>query len=409
MDFLNTLLAYMAAMMVVAVESTATPGVTPEPTPTPTAAPTAAVETVTEIPSVTATPEPAPTVSVTPRPVPTITPNVRGYHNLAQGDRGADVKRLQERLIELGYLAEGSADGAYGGKTRLAVRRFQYYNGLTVDGIAGRATQTNLFENPEAAPAPSEEPPSEEPDDEDTVPPSEEPDDEDTVPPEETAAPEEAAAVLNALLGPAESAAPEESPKPEESAAPEESPAPETAAGPAETGAVREVTENVDLDAQASAEPAAEETPAPVIPEYEDLAGWVVLNDSGENMQWTETADGIPVVRSPRLQRAEEDIRVSLEDICRSVPGWTLSLEDHSAVLEAEGQTLAILREESGPAATVNGVETDIEEADFDFGDGSFIRVDFLTRTLDGSWEWDGEEETLMIRIPPAEGGAYTD
>jgi len=66
-------------------------------------------------------------------------------------------------LIELGYLT-GEADGAYGGKTRKAVLLFQYYNGLQQDGIAGRKTQTVLFEDPDVVanpdaptPAPTEE------------------------------------------------------------------------------------------------------------------------------------------------------------------------------------------------------------------------------------------------------------
>jgi len=34
--------------------------------------------------------------------------------------------------------------------------------------------------------------------------------------------------------------------------------------------------------------------------------------------------------------------------------------------------------------------------------------VDFLTRALEGSWEWDADEETLMIRIPEkGEGDIY--
>ena len=161
MDFLKALLAYMATTLVVAVESTSTPSVTPVPTPAPTPEPgTAVVETTAGLPSMEETAVPTATVSLTPPPVPTITPNMKGYHNLGQGDRGEDVKKLQERLIELGYLPEGAADGAYGGQTRLAVRRFQYFNGLTVDGIAGRATQTNLFENPDAAPYPDQTTPT---------------------------------------------------------------------------------------------------------------------------------------------------------------------------------------------------------------------------------------------------------
>lgn len=57
-----------------------------------------------------------------------------------------------EKLIELGYLAEGEDDGAYGSKTTAAVRRFQKANGLSVDGIAGQATQTRLFEDPNVVP-----------------------------------------------------------------------------------------------------------------------------------------------------------------------------------------------------------------------------------------------------------------
>ena len=160
MDFLRTLLLYMSATMVLAVQSTSAPEPTPVPTPSPT--PVAAEETLTPPPLVVFTPAPEPTVSVTPVPVPTITPN-RAYKNLQQGDKGPEVRQLQEKLIELGYLPEGSADGAYGGQTRNAVRKFQYYNSLTQDGIAGRASQTNLFANPDVMPLPADTPIPEEP------------------------------------------------------------------------------------------------------------------------------------------------------------------------------------------------------------------------------------------------------
>ena len=159
MDFLKTLLAYMAATLVVAVESTSTPSVTPVPTPAPVETVTQAVaEMMTETPFPEETATPTPTVSLTPPPVPTITANTKAYHNLKVGDRGDEVRRLQERLVELGYLPEGSADGAYGRQTANAVRKFQYYNGLRQDGVAGDATQTDLFENPDAAPAPTATP-----------------------------------------------------------------------------------------------------------------------------------------------------------------------------------------------------------------------------------------------------------
>ncbi|MBR4442067.1 MAG: YARHG domain-containing protein [Clostridia bacterium] len=55
------------------------------------------------------------------------------------GATGDEVTKLQNRLIALGYLS-GKADGVYGQKTAAAVRAFQRAAGLTVDGIAGKAT-----------------------------------------------------------------------------------------------------------------------------------------------------------------------------------------------------------------------------------------------------------------------------
>ena len=487
MDLLKTLLAYMATTLMVAVESTSTPAVTPVPTPAPTPE-TAIVETVTVTPAM-AEESAVPTVSVTPVPVPTITPNMKGYHNLAQGARGEDVKKLQERLIELGYLPEGSADGAYGGQTRNAVRRFQYYNGLTVDGIAGRTTQTNLFENPEAAPYPTAEPTAEPT--ETTEPAAETAETDEAEPAAETAETDEAEpaaeaaetdeaetaaetaekseaepAAETAEKDEAESAAEtaetdEAEPAAETTETDEAEPAAETAetdeaeptvekteteeaepaAETAETDEAEPVAETAETD---EAEPAteteteseteqeetdevmtepeepleevnldAEETTAPPVsaepePAYEDLAGWIVLNESGAPMQWTELADGVPVVRSPRMQRAEEDIRVSLDDLCKSVEGWVLTEEEHSLVLEAQGFTLAMLREEAGPASMVDGLEMVTGAYDFSFEEGHFIRVDFLARALDGSWAWDQEEETLMLRIPEKDS-SYSD
>ena len=154
MNYMKILLIYMAAAMSLAVQSTTAPTETPVPTPAAvveqqteeTAAP---VQSGTEA-AITETPA-AP--SETPPPVPEITPNKK-YHNLKKGDKGREVKSLQERLIELGYLPEGSADGNYGNQTYKAVRNFQYYNGLSRDGIAGKRTQTYLYENPDVNPYP---------------------------------------------------------------------------------------------------------------------------------------------------------------------------------------------------------------------------------------------------------------
>ena len=405
MDLLKTLLIYMTVTFTSAVENTSAPSVTPVPTPPP--VPTEAiVETITVLPSVAAqvTPRPEATVSVTPEPVPTITPNMKGYHNLIQGDRGDEVRRLQERLIELGYLPEGSADGAYGGQTRNAVRRFQYYNSLTVDGIAGRATQTNLFENPDVRPYPTEAP-SETP--EPVVLPTETPVPETPAPvtavPSETPGAEgtEAPAPGTEIptpvtAAPAETEAPTETPDSFAKAAlPAEDP---SSPAPAETETPDELMEDVDLDAEPTGTPPAGPTATPV--PWRDIAGWVVLNDSGEAMRWTALEDGVPQIHSPRIQEWNGAFRISLDDAAASVESWKLTDDGGTVILEAAGYTLALLRENGALVAAVDGIEMVAAPEDFSFGEGRFISVDLLTRALDGSWEWDAEEETLMLSIP---------
>lgn len=58
---------------------------------------------------------------------------------LRPGDRGTEVKFLQERLQSLGYSIP-RADGIYGSMTEEAVEEFQASNGLTTDGIVGHQT-----------------------------------------------------------------------------------------------------------------------------------------------------------------------------------------------------------------------------------------------------------------------------
>ena len=64
--------------------------------------------------------------------------------NLRRGSKGADVTKLQTALNALGYDC-GAADGIFGAKTEAAVRNFQRGHSLTVDGIAGKATQKALY------------------------------------------------------------------------------------------------------------------------------------------------------------------------------------------------------------------------------------------------------------------------
>lgn len=52
---------------------------------------------------------------------------------------GEDITKLQTKLNSLGYSC-GSADGVFGLKTELALKRFQRYNNLDDDGIFGPAS-----------------------------------------------------------------------------------------------------------------------------------------------------------------------------------------------------------------------------------------------------------------------------
>lgn len=63
---------------------------------------------------------------------------------LKTGSRGDAVVKLQEKLIELGYL-DGEADGAYGKNTAKGVSSFQAAEGLEETGIADAITQERLF------------------------------------------------------------------------------------------------------------------------------------------------------------------------------------------------------------------------------------------------------------------------
>lgn len=62
---------------------------------------------------------------------------------LKKGNSGSDVRKLQQRLSDLGYSV-GTVDGVYGSKTVEAVKKFQRDNYLTADGIAGSKTLSKL-------------------------------------------------------------------------------------------------------------------------------------------------------------------------------------------------------------------------------------------------------------------------
>lgn len=62
---------------------------------------------------------------------------------VAWGSRGEQVRQIQQRLKDYGYLS-GSADGVFGQETYDAVVWFQQKNGLIADGRVGSATAAAL-------------------------------------------------------------------------------------------------------------------------------------------------------------------------------------------------------------------------------------------------------------------------
>ena len=402
MNLMKTLLIYMTATLTLAVQNTAAPSDPPTPTPAPagivetveTTAPEKEVK-VTPAPAAKATP--ASTAKFTPAPVPEITPNSKAYHNLAMGAKGKEVVRLQEKLIDLGYLPEGSADGAYGRQTFNAVKKFQYYNGLTSDGIAGDRTQTYLFENPDVFPNPEAAPtevPTPEPTEVPTEAPTEIPTEVPTEAPTEepTEAPTEAP-TEEPTEEPTE--APTEEPTEAPTEAPTEEPAEAPTEAPADTDEPEEIIENIDLDADV----------------YEPIIASIALNEGNGPLEFVTTEDGVPVKAQPRLSQNGAKIRVSLDDLCDCVEGWQLTDDGvGSVVLEAAGYTLALYNEDTGCSATLDGTQIPMKEDDFDFvTEGHFINAEFLAAALKGEAIWDQEENTLILRIRDKESAEATD
>ena len=402
MDLMRTLLIYMSATLTLAVQNTAAPVETPVPT----QEPQAVVETVNTpgpgeepmiTPKTTPAPEQQPGVEkekITPFPVPAITPNERAYHNIGTGAKGKEVKRIQEKLIELNYLPADSADGAYGRQTANAVKKFQYYNGLTADGIAGRRTQTYLFENPDIVANPEvkatevptpevTEAPTEAPTEVPTEAPAEEPTEEPTETPTEepTEAPAEE---------PTEAPTEEPTEEPEVTEEPEATEAPEETEEPAPTDEPDEIIENVDLDADV----------------YEMITAAVALNEGDGPLEFVAMEDGVPVKAQPRLSQNGAKIRISLDDLCKCVESWVLTDDGAgSVVLEAAGYILALYNEDAGCSASVDGNNIPMKEEDFDFvSEGHFINAEFLATALKGECIWEQEENTLILRIQDKEG-----
>ena len=69
-----------------------------------------------------------------------------GDRLLKHGAEGADVKQLQQYLVQLGYdLGKWGADGEFGDATEIAVKAFQQDKGLDADGQYGKKTHAALI------------------------------------------------------------------------------------------------------------------------------------------------------------------------------------------------------------------------------------------------------------------------
>lgn len=63
---------------------------------------------------------------------------------LVKGMKGDDVKEMQTKLAERGYLRKNEIDGSFGTITLGALLAFQFENGLEVDGKCGAKTKKAL-------------------------------------------------------------------------------------------------------------------------------------------------------------------------------------------------------------------------------------------------------------------------
>lgn len=68
------------------------------------------------------------------------------YYAAQKDDEGDDIRRIQQRLYELGYLAtENMVTGHFGDSTEAAVMKMQEVNELEQDGKVGRKTMNLLY------------------------------------------------------------------------------------------------------------------------------------------------------------------------------------------------------------------------------------------------------------------------
>lgn len=80
-------------------------------------------------------------------PTPPVTESPVPGGNLARGDRGSEVKKLQDLLVDLGHMTReqvATGPGIFGPRTEAAVSEFQRANGLGVTGRLDEATRAAM-------------------------------------------------------------------------------------------------------------------------------------------------------------------------------------------------------------------------------------------------------------------------
>lgn len=137
----------VGAIVVEPGQRESTPAADAEPAPTTAAVTTTTAATTTTAPPTTTTTTTVPLETTTTASTTTTTepppPPAPPSDMLRPGDTGEHVRKLQQKLSDLGYWL-GEAEGTYGQTTQQAVMAFQKAEGLSRDGVAGPETQSRL-------------------------------------------------------------------------------------------------------------------------------------------------------------------------------------------------------------------------------------------------------------------------
>ena len=391
MDLMKTLLVYMSLVFSSSVVTA----------PLPSNIPPAAISPTPTVVAATPTLSPTPTIkpTSTPRPTPDITPSAE-YKTLSIGSKGEAVKKLQRRLAELGYLT-GTVDGAFGNQTKRAVERFQYYNGLSVDGVAGQRTQTILYESTEVVFAPVDVTPT----------PSPTP----TRKPTNTPAPTATATIAptpTVFITPsptptlAPTATPTLAPTPTEAPTatptlaptPTETPAVTPTEVPVETPAVTPSPEVTETPAQAPTE-----TPPIVLGEL------VPVENSSIYANGTLLVDEFGQI-VPFSRRAPEEVLVPFTTLARLMSWVTVvdngNMDEYS--VEAGGYLLdvAYIRDEAGIVQSVEFKadslpEELLAEQATVVGNELYVRPEVLVGLMNAQWSLAPDAPVLTLTFPP--------